>query len=246
MLTLTLLGLLLLLLLGLVAPFLRPERLALRLVHGGVGGLALALGVAAAVRLIAGGEVTEIDLPLGLPWTGSHFRLDDLSCFFLATINLATAMIMVFAASYAPRQAEPGRALAALPVFLAACNLVLLADDAFTFVLAWELMSVASWLLVLANHREEESRKAAYVYLVMASLSALLLLVAFGALAGADGDYRFSALREATERPALTTLAVVLAILATGSKAGLVPLHVWLPLAHPAAPPRRCSASSMP
>lgn len=236
MLTLTLLGLLLLILLGLAASFLRPERLALRLVHGGVGGLALALGIAAAVRLIAGGEVTELILPLGLPWTGSHFRLDDLSCFFLAAINLATAMIMVFAQSYAPRQAEPLRALAPLPIFLAACNLVLLADDAFTFVLAWELMSVASWLLVLANHREEESRRAAYVYLVMASLSALLLLVAFGALAGADGDYRFSALREATERPALATLAVVLTILAAGSKAGLVPLHVWLPLAHPAAP----------
>ena len=236
MLTLTLLGLFLLLILGLAAPFLRSERLALRLVPGGVGGLAFALGAVAIIRLVAGGEVTELSLPLGLPWIGSHFRLDDLSCFFLAAINLATAMIMLFATGYARRQVRPTRTLAALPVFLAACNLVLVANDAFTFVLAWELMAVAAWLLVLADHREEESRRGAFAYLVMASISALLLLLAFGTLAGPDGDYRFSALREATERPALTTLAVVLAIVATGAKAGLVPLHVWLPLAVPAAP----------
>ncbi|MSP48353.1 MAG: hydrogenase 4 subunit B [Alphaproteobacteria bacterium] len=236
MLTLTLLGLLFLLILGIAAPFLRPERLALRAVHGGVGGFALAFGIAASVRVVAGGEVTELELPLGLPWMGAHFRLDDLAAFFMAAINLATAMVMVFADGYAARQPEPARALAPLPVFLAACNLVLLANDAFVFVLAWELMSIASWLLVLANHRDGACRHAAYVYLVMASLSVLLLLLAFGALAGAGGDYRFAALREATERPALATLAVVLAMLGAGSKAGLAPLHVWLPLAHPAAP----------
>ena len=236
MLTLTLLGLLLLLALGVAAPFIRSDRLALRIVHGGVGGMALTLGTGAAIRLVAGGEVSELDLPLGLPWMGTHFRLDDLSCFFMAAINPATALVMVFAHGYAARQPEPRRALAPLPIFLAACNLVLLANDAFVFLLAWELMSIASWLLVLANHREEENRRAAYVYLAMASLSVLLLLLAFGALAGADGDYRFAALREATERPAMATLAVVLAMLGCGSKAGLVPLHVWLPLAHPAAP----------
>ncbi|MBM3550066.1 MAG: hydrogenase 4 subunit B [Alphaproteobacteria bacterium] len=236
MLTLTLLGLLLLLVLGVSAPFIRPDRLALRLVHGGIGGMGLALGIAAAVRLVAGGDVAELDLPLGLPWMGTHFRLDDLACFFMAAINLAAALIMVFADGYAGRQPEPARALAPLPIFLASCNLVLLANDAFVFLLAWELMSIASWLLVLANHRDGESRRAAYVYLAMASLSVLLLLLAFGALAGAEGDYRFAALREAIERPPMATLAVILAMIGCGSKAGLVPLHVWLPLAHPAAP----------
>jgi len=236
MLTLTLLGLLFLVALGLAAPFLRPHRLAPRLVHGLTGALALTLGVSAAIRLLAGGDVSELDLPFGLPWTGVHFRLDDLSCFFMAAINIATAMVMVFADGYARRQAEPARALAPLPVFLAACNLVLVANDAFVFLLAWELMSVATWLLVLANHRDAESRNAAFVYLAMASLSLLLLLLAFGALAGGDGDFRFSAMREATERPALATVAVLLAMLGCGVKAGLVPLHIWLPLAHPAAP----------
>lgn len=236
MLTLTLLGLLFLILLGIAAPFLRPKTVASRLVHGLVGGVALALGVSAAVRLLAGGDVTELALPLGLPWTGVHFRLDDLSCFFMAALNLASAMVMVFADGYVRRQAEPDRALTPLPVFIAACNLVLLADDAFVFLLAWALMGVAAWLLVLANHRQEETRKAAFVFLAMASLSLLLLLLAFGALAGSDGDFRFTAMREATERPALATIVVLLAMLGCGAKAGLVPLHIWLPLAHPAAP----------
>lgn len=236
MLTLTLLGLLSLVALGLAAPFLRPNRLVPRLVHGLTGALALAIGIAAAIRLLAGGDVTELELPLGLPWIGVHFRLDDLACFFMAAINLAAAIVMVFADGYARRQPDPDRSLAPLPLFLVACNLVLLANDAFVFLLAWELMSVVSWLLVLASHRDEDSRRAALVYLAMASLSLLLLLLSFGAIAGGDGDYRFAAMREATERPALATVAVLLAMLGCGAKAGLVPLHIWLPLAHPAAP----------
>lgn len=232
MLTLTLLGLLSLAVLGIAAPFLRPRRL----VHTLIGAFALALGTAAAIRLLAGGDVTELDLPLGLPWIGVHFRLDDLTCFFMAAINLAAALVMVFADGYVRKLPDAERALAPLSIFLVACNLVLLANDAFVFLMAWQLAAAASWLLVLANHREDESRRAAFVHLAMASLSLLLLLLCFGAIAGGDGDYRFAAMREATERPVLVAVGVVLAMLGCGASAGLVPLHLGLPLAHSAAP----------
>jgi hydrogenase-4 component B len=75
------------------------------------------------------------------------------------------------------------------PAFLAGMNLVVLADDAFTFLLAWEFMSLASWALVMAHHREPRQRRAGYVYLVMASFGTLALLLAFGLLAGPDGGY---------------------------------------------------------
>jgi hydrogenase-4 component B len=236
MLTLTLLGLLALLLLGAAAPALRPVRLAHRLVHGLTGAVALAIAGGAAFRLLGGGEISELSLPAGLPGTGANVRLDDLGCLFLVAINIAAAAIMVFALGYAPRQAEPLRALPPLPIFLAAANLVVLADDAFVFLMAWQVMTIASWLLILANHREAETRRAAFVYLVTASLGALLLLLAFGALAGTEGDYSFAAQREAAARPALASLAVVLALLGAGTKIGLMPLHVWMPLTHPAAP----------
>ena len=115
-------------------------------------------------------------------------------------------------------------------------NLVLLSDDAFSFLLAWEFMSLTSWLLVMASHREPGTAEAGYLYLVMAAIGGIALLLAFGVLAGVAGDYSFDAIRAAGRRQAATAAAIVLVLLGAGSKAGLVPLHAWLPLAHPAAP----------
>ena len=118
--------------------------------------------------------------------------------------------------------------------FLAGMNLVVLADDAFTFLVSWEFMSLSSWALVMAHHRDPDNRHAGYVYIVMASFGTLSLLLGFGLLAGGSGGYSFDEMRNAPT--ALSGLVLILAILGAGSKAGLVPLHVWLPLAHPAAP----------
>ena len=115
-------------------------------------------------------------------------------------------------------------------------NLVVLADDAFAFLFSWEFMSLASWALVMAHHENAENRQAGFVYIVMASAGTLALLLAFGLLAGATGGYAFSAMRAATLAPLAGALVLVLALIGAGSKAGIVPLHVWLPLAHPAAP----------
>jgi formate hydrogenlyase subunit 3/multisubunit Na+/H+ antiporter MnhD subunit len=115
-------------------------------------------------------------------------------------------------------------------------NLVLLADDAFAFLISWEFMSLTSWALVIAHHRAPGTLRAGYVYLVMASLGTLALLLAFGLLAGSVGGYSFDAMRSVMPSSALAAIVLVLVLFGTGSKAGLVPLHAWLPLAHPAAP----------
>ena len=115
-------------------------------------------------------------------------------------------------------------------------NLVVLADDAFTFLSAWEFMSLTSWALVMSHHREPDNVYAGYVYLVMASFGTLMLLLAFGMLAGSEGGYAFDAIRANHPSAGLAGLVLVLALFGAGSKAGIVPLHVWLPLAHPAAP----------
>ncbi|TIT45552.1 MAG: hydrogenase 4 subunit B, partial [Mesorhizobium sp.] len=130
----------------------------------------------------------------------------------------------------------PHRVLPFFPAFLAAMNLVVMADDAFTFLLSWEFMSLASWALVMAHHREQDNARAGYIYLVMASFGTLALLLAFGLLSGPGGNYTFEAMRAASPTPLATAFVLALMLLGAGSKAGLVPLHVWLPLAHPAAP----------
>ena len=175
-------------------------------------------------------------LPLGLPWLGAHFKLDSLSAFFLTIINFGAAMASLFATGYGRHERAPERVLPFYPAFLAAMNLVVLADDAFAFLVSWELMSLVSWGLVMAHHEDEENARAGYVYLVMASFGTICLLLAFALLAGADGNYDFPTIESRRHSLELGGLVVVLALIGTGSKAGLVPLHVWLPLAHPAAP----------
>jgi formate hydrogenlyase subunit 3/multisubunit Na+/H+ antiporter MnhD subunit len=206
------------------------------LVYGG-SLLACLVGLGAAVwQLLSGAPAATLSLPLGLPGMGANFRLDALAAFFLAVANLGGAAASLYAIGYGRHEQAPLRVLPFYPAYLAGMNLVVLADDAFAFLVAWEFMSLTSWALVLANHRAPENARAGYIYLLMASFGTLTLLLAFGVLAGAEGSYAFAAIR--THHPDVwpATLVLMLALIGAGSKAGLVPLHVWLPLAHPAAP----------
>src|SRR5204863_473251 len=106
-------------------------------------------------------------------------------------------------------------------------NLVVLANDAFSYLLSWEFMSLASWALVMSRHRDPENRRAGYVYLIMASLGTLALLLALGLLTGPDGNYGFDAIRQGVRSPLTSAAVLVLVLIGAGSKAGLVPLHAW-------------------
>ncbi len=225
-----------LLVLSIVAVLFRCRSAATAIVYGGALLLSLALLAGALVHLVGEASPAAIVLPIGLPWVGANFRLDALSAFFLVVINLGAATASLYGIGYGRHEREPQRVLAFFPAFLAGMNLVLLADDAFTFLASWEFMSLASWALVMAHHQEREHTRAGFVYIVMAALGAMALLLAFGLLAGPAGGYAFAAMRANGVTPDLAALVLGLALVGAGSKAGLAPLHVWLPLAHPAAP----------
>ena len=207
---------------------------AMPIVYGACLAASAAIGAASLSGLLAGAAPSDITLPLGLPWIGAHVRADSLASFFLVVTGLGGAVTSLYALGYGRHETAPHRVLPIYPAFLAAMNLVVLADDAFTFLLCWEFMSLTSWALVMAHHREPGNARAGFIYLMMASFGTLALLLAFGLLAGPQGSYEFAAIR-AAEHPA-AALVLALALAGAGSKAGLVPLHVWLPLAHPAAP----------
>ena len=189
-----------------------------------------------ALAALFGNSASAVRLPLGLPWVGAHFRLDALAAFFLAVVNLGGAAASLYAIGYGAHERAPLQVIPFYPAFLAGMSLVTLADDAFSFLLSWEFMSLTSWALVMAHHRERDNARAGYVYLIMASFGTAALILTFGLLAGPDGGYTFAEIR--AEHPAASVAAAVLilTLIGAGSKAGLVPLHVWLPLAHPAAP----------
>ncbi len=193
------------------------------------------LGVIGFLGLV-GTAATSVTLPLGLPWLGAHFRIDALSAFFMIVVNLGGAAASLYALGYGRHEEAPQRVLPFYPAYLAAMNLVVLANDAFSFLVAWEFMSLTSWALVIANHKERENLRAGFVYLVMASFGTLALLLAFGLLAGANGNYVFDAIRASHPSAWLAATVLILALIGAGSKSGVVPLHGWLPLAHPAAP----------
>jgi formate hydrogenlyase subunit 3/multisubunit Na+/H+ antiporter MnhD subunit len=177
-------------------------------------------------------------LPLGLPQLPFHLRLDSLSAFFLLLIGGVSAGVSTFAAGYF-RQGEgtpPGLICLEYHIFLASIAMVVMADDAYVFMVMWETMAFSSFFLVLANHRIPEIRNAGYLYMLVAHIGALGILLCFGLLQANTGDYTFANMRQQQLTPFWGSVAFVLAVFGFGAKAGLLPLHAWLPEAHPAAP----------
>lgn len=207
-----------------------------RLVYGGSLFLCAALLFAGLGGL--SNPVERLALPVGLPWIGTHLRLDALGGFFLLLLGLGGGGASLYALGHGRHEAGPGRVLPFYPAFLAAMALVVVADDAFLFLFAWELMSLTSWALVTAHQGDARhgDERAGFVYLMVATLSGLTLLLAFSLLAGPSGGFAFDTMRGGRPGAPTTAAVFVLALVGAGSKAGLVPLHVWLPLAHPAAP----------
>ncbi len=158
-----------LLVLGVVAVLLRRSSAATPIVYGGALVLSLVLLAGALVHMLGQASPAAIVLPIGLPWVGANFRLDALSAFFLVVINLGAAAASLYGIGYGRYEHEPQRVLPFFPAFLAGMNLVLLADDAFTFLASWEFMSLASWALVMADHQERDNTRAGFVYIVMAA-----------------------------------------------------------------------------
>ena len=219
---------------GVAAP--RNLRLASRVLFpiGAAVGLLLA---AVALQALFAAPAARV-LPLGLPDLPFHARMDPLSAFFLLLLGGVAAGVSVFACGYlrAGEGAPPGLQCLCYHAFLASMALVLVADDAYFFMVSWETMALSSFFLVTSDHRHAEIRRAGYLYLLIAHLGAISILLCFGALQGGSGDYTFGAMRLLQQPTQWATIAFLLALVGFGAKAGLVPLHIWLPEAHPAAP----------
>jgi len=201
---------------------------------GGLLGLAM---FAVALAALFDSAQTAV-LPVGLPDLPFHLRLDSLSAFFLLVIGAAAAGVSTFAAGYFRRGegTPPGLLCLEYHVFLASMAMVVLADDAYAFMVMWETMALSSFFLVTANHRIPDIRRAGYVYLLVAHVGAIGILMCFGVLQANTGDYTFANMRAQQLSPAWASVAFLLAVFGFGAKAGILPLHVWLPEAHPAAP----------
>ena len=199
--------------------------------------------LAAAVEGIAGryaGEVYQFFLPL--PVGAVLFSLSPLSSFFLLIIAVVTGLAAVYAPKYLAHYGEmPWRFKAHWLLYnllAASMMLVVTAQNAVFFMLAWEGMSLSSFFLVLFQNERTKVRRAGWIYLVFTHVGAACLLVMFALLAQVSGSFDFDAMRAAAAgfSPGLKAAIFVLALVGFGMKAGFFPMYVWLPEAHPAAP----------
>jgi len=201
---------------------------------GALTSVALAIVAGASLALPA----EQATLLIGLPDLPFHVRLDPLSRVFLVLLGAASAGVSIFAAGYFRKGqgTAPGVLGLQYHLFLASMGFVLLADDAYAFMVAWETMALSSYFLVTAQHGIPEIRSAGFLYLLIAHLGAISILLCFGILQGGTWQFTFDAMRAADLSPAWAAAAFGLALFGFGAKAGLLPMHVWLPEAHPAAP----------
>ena len=201
---------------------------------GGVFGVVLSLGV------LAGVSIAPFEAFAAAPYLPVSLGLDPLAAWFSLVLSGVGAATSVAALGYARGYDHHGGArLAALfNLFLGTMLLVLFAQSVFAFLVAWEAMSLCSYLLVVHDDEQRSVRRTGFVYLVMTHVGTAFLLVAFLVLAGTGGDLSFFGLRVSGQSLPPTVRAVVFlaGLVGFGTKAGLVPLHVWLPRAHPVAP----------
>ena len=199
-------------------------------------------GCTAGVAALGGGRWSA-GFPRVLPLAGAQVAVDALAGLFMTVAGAVVAAVAVYGIGYAAGHGAHGlgsrSAQAVLPLFALTLVLVPVASSVSTFLALWEVMALASLLLVLAEHRERAAvLRAGVWYAVMTHLGLVLLLAGFALFAGQTGGETFAVLRAGahTVSPAVRGLVFVLVTLAFASKAGAVPLHAWLPRAHPEAP----------
>ncbi|HUO05827.1 MAG TPA: proton-conducting transporter membrane subunit [Candidatus Binataceae bacterium] len=203
----------------------------------GAGGIILGslCGIVPAIRVALGAPPQALQIAWDVPYGSFYLQLDALSAFFLVPIFLVCAVAALYGIEYL--EAFRGkRALAPAWFFLnlltASMVVVVLAHNAVLFLVSWETMALSSFFLVTFEDEKESTRQAGWIYLVASHIGTAFLLVLFVLLSKSNGSLDFDRF-SASVGPGLL---FVLALIGFGTKAGFVPLHVWLPEAHPAAP----------
>jgi hydrogenase-4 component B len=219
----------------------RSVRPALFIGHG-CSILASLLGVVLSWTVLRTGAVVDVALPARLPLLNEiRFVVDPLAAFFILIISIVSLAASVYSFEYLREYAENHSVAlfgAVYNLFLFSLVAVTCSSNGFVFLMLWELMSLSSFLLVNFEHDRAETRKAAFTYLLMTHVGTAFIFVSFLLCYSALGTFDFGAVKGAGGQlsPMLRGMIFFSALVGFGTKAGLVPLHIWLPAAHPAAP----------
>jgi hydrogenase-4 component B len=197
-----------------------------------------ALAVIAAVTVLWTGAESSIRLAWQVPFGSFYIAVDPLSAFFIITISLVCALAAIYGTAYLDAyrgRKNLGAAWCFFNLLFASMLLVVVSRNGILFLVAWEAMSLSSFFLVMFEHEKPEVREAGWIYLVAAHAGQGCLMFLFILLGGQNASLDFDKFTTPMGAAAAGTL-FILAVAGFGTKAGFLPLHVWLPDAHPAAP----------
>ena len=197
----------------------------------------LLLSLPACILCIIHGGSFHYSRPMSLPFANFALGLDPLSAIFLIPLLSLSVLCAVFGAGYMSghgKSSSPGWFFFCLMVL--GMSLVVLARNAMLFLIAWEIMTLASFFLVTYENEKKEARTAGWIYLAASHVGAAFIFAVFAILGRHGGNLDFESF-ELLRQGSLASVSVfIFAVIGFGSKAGFVPLHIWLPEAHPAAP----------
>ncbi len=181
---------------------------------------------------------SNIVLNLGVPGYPFHLHWDPLSGFFLVVLSITSLGVSLFSSDYFRHLTFRTQSMICFNyhLFLASMAWVLIAADAYSFLIAWELMALSSYFLIVAFQSTQENQHAGFLYLLIAHIGALSILLSFALILQGQNDFSFDHIRQVNLSSIYLNMAVLFALIGFGAKAGLLPFHIWLPEAHPAAP----------
>lgn len=204
-------------------------------IFGSLSGLWLSLSV------LISGSAFSFRVGTSMPLLSISFRVDRLSAFFIFIISLIALLASIYAWGYVKhyyKKYDIGTLGFFYNIFLAGMVMVVSADNALFFLIVWEIMSLASYFLVVFENREKDNVKAGLLYFVMTHVGTAFITLAFLLLYRSTGSLDFGIMKEnaGAAAPLVKNGIFFLALIGFGTKAGIIPFHVWLPSAHPAAP----------
>lgn len=216
--------------------FKRQEKLAIYVagISAIIGGL---LGLFSAIPVLMNGEVLTYMAQGPFPFAHFVVRMDSLAAFMVMVISLLVTVSALYSLNYVQEYCGRGAWSMGffLNIFIASMVALVVMDNAFYFIILFEMMSLASWFLVIAD-QDDKSIRAGLLYFFIAHAGSILIMIAFFLMWRQSGSLDFDSFRQLTLSPTMASIVFLLGFFGFGAKAGMLPLHSWLPQAHPAAP----------
>lgn len=195
------------------------------------------LGLFSAVPVLMSGETLTYFAQGPFPFAHFVVRLDSLAAFMVMVISLLVTVSALYSLNYVQEYLGRGAWSMGffLNLFIASMVALVVMDNAFWFIILFEMMSLASWFLVIAD-QDDKSIRAGLLYFFIAHAGSVLIMIAFFLMWRESGSLDFDSFRQLSLSPAMASVVFLLGFFGFGAKAGMLPLHSWLPQAHPAAP----------